>query len=112
MSGIFSTTPLAAYANDDHDDEEHDDHDEDNGDEDNGDEDNGNGNGDSSETSTDQELSQENLGSGESTNENCGTNSIDVALAIAICGDVDIGGDADGATPFDPEEKPSSHEDW
>ena len=56
---------------------------------------------DESETSTEQELKQKNVGSGESTNDNCGTNSIELGLALAICGEVEIGADADGATPFD-----------
>jgi uncharacterized low-complexity protein len=67
---------------------------------------------DDSETSTEQELKQKNVGSGESTNENCGTNSIDSRLALAICGEIEIGADADGATPFDPNERTSSHDDW
>ena len=54
---------------------------------------------DESETETEQELKQENLGSGESTNENCGTNSIDGFLGLTICGEVEIGADADGVAP-------------
>ena len=52
---------------------------------------------DESETETEQELKQENLGSGESTNENCGTNSIDGFLGLTICGEVEIGDEADAA---------------
>ena len=65
---------------------------------------------DESETSTEQELKQKNVGSGESTNDNCGTNSIDGGLALAICGEVEIGTDADGLGP--QEERTSSHDDW
>ena len=54
------------------------------------------GDGDSSETSTEQELKQKNVGSGESTNDNCGTNSIDGGLALTICGEIEIGADGDG----------------
>jgi hypothetical protein len=54
---------------------------------------------DESETETEQELKQENLGSGESTNENCGTNSIDGFLGLTICGEVEIGDDADAVEP-------------
>lgn len=54
---------------------------------------------DESETETEQELKQENLGSGESTNENCGTNSIDGFLGLTICGEVEIGDDADVVEP-------------
>ena len=51
---------------------------------------------DESETSTEQELKQKNVGSGESTNDNCGTNSIDGGLALTICGEIEIGADEDG----------------
>jgi hypothetical protein len=54
---------------------------------------------DESETETEQELKQENVGSGESTNENCGTNSIDGFLGLTICGEVEIGDDADAVEP-------------
>ena len=68
---------------------------------------------DESETSTEQELKQKNVGSGESTNTNCGTNSIDGGLALAICGEVEIGADADGGVSSDPgSERTSSHDDW
>ena len=46
LTGIFSATPMAAYA----------------------------GGGDESETSTDQSVKQKNTGSGESFNANCGQN--------------------------------------
>jgi hypothetical protein len=54
---------------------------------------------DESETETEQELKQSNVGSGESTNENCGSNSIDGFLGLTICGEVEIGSDADAADP-------------
>src|SRR5918994_6627890 len=48
--------------------------------------------GDESETNTEQKLKQENVGSGESTNFNCGENSIDGGLIDAqLCGTVDLG---------------------
>jgi hypothetical protein len=54
---------------------------------------------DESETETEQELKQENLGSGESSNENCGTNSIDGFLGLTICGELEIGEEDDAADP-------------
>jgi uncharacterized membrane protein YdfJ with MMPL/SSD domain len=74
LAGIFSTTTMAVYA-----DEEH----------------GYDGDGDSSETSTEQELKQKNVGSGASTNTNCGSNSINSAIAITLCpgADIDIGTD-------------------
>jgi hypothetical protein len=67
LTGIFSTTPMAAYAGgDDYD------------------------GGDSSETETEQELKQENDGSGASTNTNCGSNSINTAIAFTLCPGADI----------------------
>ena len=60
-----------------------------------------------------QELKQKNVGSGESTNDNCGTNSIDGGLALTICGEIEIGADENGVTSSDPKaEKTSSHDDW
>ena len=50
---------------------------------------------DESETETEQELKQENLGSGESSNENCGSNSIDGFLGLTICGEIEIGEEDD-----------------
>ena len=50
---------------------------------------------DESETETEQELKQENLGSGESTNDNCGTNSIDGFLGLTICGEVEMSDEAE-----------------
>jgi hypothetical protein len=46
---------------------------------------------DESETSTEQALKQENVGSGESTNFNCGENNIDATIPIQACGTVDLG---------------------
>jgi hypothetical protein len=54
---------------------------------------------DESETETEQKLKQSNVGSGESTNDNCGQNSIDGFLGITICEEVDIGTEADGLEP-------------
>jgi hypothetical protein len=39
--------------------------------------------GDESETNTEQEIKQKNVGSGDSTNNNCGVNSIDATLAAS-----------------------------
>jgi len=57
LTGIFSTTPTAAYA----------------------------GDGDESETSTDQSVKQKNTGSGESTNFNCGENLIKAGVEDQEC---------------------------
>ena len=46
---------------------------------------------DESETETEQELKQSNVGSGKSTNENCGSNSIDTFIDATVCGEVEIG---------------------
>ena len=46
---------------------------------------------DESETNTEQALKQENVGSGESTNFNCGENNIDATIPIQACGTVDLG---------------------
>jgi hypothetical protein len=40
---------------------------------------------DDSETSTEQELKQKNVGSGESTNTNCGSNSINDFVSATLC---------------------------
>ena len=51
--------------------------------------------GDESETNTEQKLKQKNVGSGESTNFNCGENDIKSGLIDAqLCGqaDIDLGG--------------------
>jgi hypothetical protein len=41
--------------------------------------------GDESETNTEQDIKQKNVGSGESTNNNCALNSIDSAVATVAC---------------------------
>ena len=49
--------------------------------------------GDESETNTQQVLKQKNVGSGESTNFNCGENSIEGGLIDAqVCGTLDLSG--------------------
>lgn len=46
-----------------------------------------------SETNTEHEIKQKNVGSGESTNFNCGENSIEGGLIDAqLCGTLDLGG--------------------
>jgi len=57
LTGIFSTTPMAAYA----------------------------GGGDESETSTDQSVKQKNTGSGDSANFNCGQNLIKAGVDEQEC---------------------------
>jgi hypothetical protein len=57
LTGIFSTSPMAAYAAD----------------------------GDSSETSTDQSVKQKNVGSGDSANFNCGQNLIKAGVDEQEC---------------------------
>jgi hypothetical protein len=47
--------------------------------------------GDSSATNTEQEIKQENEGSGESTNTNCALNSIDSAAATVACNVTPLG---------------------
>ena len=48
--------------------------------------------GDESETNTQQVLKQKNVGSGESTNFNCGENSIESrSIDAQICGTLDLG---------------------
>lgn len=73
LAGIFSaTTPMAAYAEDDYDDDDHDDD-----------------GGDSSETNTEQEIKQKNVGSGESTQFNCAENNINEEASpidVDLCG--------------------------
>jgi hypothetical protein len=60
LAGLFATSPLA-YAEDD-------------------------GDGDTSETSTDQEIKQKNTGSGDSHNFNCGQNLIKAGVGEQPCG--------------------------
>jgi hypothetical protein len=45
---------------------------------------------DESETETEQELKQSNVGSGESVNHNCAQNVIDSAAAAPICGTISV----------------------
>ena len=45
---------------------------------------------DESETTTEQEVKQKNVGSGESTNTNCGSNSIDGCIAATVCGEIEV----------------------
>ncbi len=56
LTGIFSTSAYATYEG-----------------------------GDESETNTEQEIKQKNVGSGDSTNNNCALNSIDSAAATVAC---------------------------
>ena len=58
LTGIFSTSTSSAYAT--------------------------SSGGDESETNTEQEIKQKNVGSGESTNNNCALNSIDTTLAATV----------------------------
>ena len=58
LTGIFSTTPMAAYAD----------------------------GGDESETSTDQSVKQKNVGSGDSLNFNCAQNLIKAGVGEQACG--------------------------
>ena len=46
---------------------------------------------DESETNTEQEIKQKNVGSGESRNNNCALNSIDTLAATVACLDTEIG---------------------
>jgi hypothetical protein len=81
LTGIFSTSTMAVYAErdyeEDHDEDEHDDEERYDGDK-------YRGGGDESETNTEQDIKQKNVGSGESTNNNCALNSIDTTLAATV----------------------------
>jgi anionic cell wall polymer biosynthesis LytR-Cps2A-Psr (LCP) family protein len=46
--------------------------------------------GDESETNTEQEIKQKNVGSGESTNNNCAPNSIDTTAAATVACPVSV----------------------
>ena len=70
LTGILSTNPIAVYAIYD--------------------------GGDESETNTEQEIKQKNVGSGESTNNNCALNSIDTTVAATVACPVTSGGIAIG----------------
>ncbi|CAN5520471.1 hypothetical protein BH18THE2_BH18THE2_15420 [soil metagenome] len=76
VAGVFATTPMAAYADGDYDDD-------------------GKDNGDYSGTETEQEIKQKNVGSDASTNVNCGDNDINSGSFIdaQVCGTaaVDLG---------------------
>ena len=80
LTGIFSTTPMAAYADGDYDDDDH--------------YDDGKDNGDYSGTMTEQEINQSNEGSGSSTNVNCAENDINSqsTFDVQVCGTLDISG--------------------
>ena len=81
LTGIFSTTPMAAYADGGYDDDDHHDN-------------NGNDNGDYSGTMTEQEIKQNNEGSSSSTNVNCAENDINSPSTFdgQVCGTLDISG--------------------
>ena len=65
FAGVFATTPMAAYADEDYD------------------------GGDSSETNTEQKIKQKNVGSGASTNFNCADNNINSGeIDVQLCGTV------------------------
>jgi hypothetical protein len=64
FTGIFSATPMAAYA--------------------------GNYGGDESETNTEQKIRQENVGSGFAINFNCAQNLIDSPNIVQECDDEEI----------------------
>jgi hypothetical protein len=82
LTGIFTTNTMAVYAerdyDEEHDEEEHDDEEREY------DGDKYKGGGDESETNTEQDIKQKNVGSGESTNNNCALNSIDTTLAATV----------------------------
>ena len=73
LTGIFSTTPMAAYADGGYDDDCND-------------------NGDYSGTMIEQEIKQSNEGSGSSTNLNCAENDINFpsTFDVQVCGTLDI----------------------
>jgi hypothetical protein len=64
--------------------------------------------GDESETNTEQEIKQKNVGSGDSTNNNCALNSIDSLAATVAC---PVGGLLNTLeSEFDDDELPSAPE--
>src|SRR5918998_984828 len=99
LTGIFTTSTMAAYAERDYDEHDDDEHDEDERDYDG---DKYRGGGDESETNTEQEIKQKNVGSGESTNNNCALNSIDTTLAATVACPVTAGLPATGTVPIEP----------
>jgi hypothetical protein len=88
LMAIVSTTPLAALAERDYDMKDHDRKDYKDRD---GKDRKGFYPGDTSETNTEQNLKQKNVGSGSSTNINCGTNNIDTTVSLeTICPTVSL----------------------
>ena len=79
LTGIFSTNPMAVYADRDYDDD--DDHDDDRHD------------GDSSETNTEQKIKQKNVGGDGASQFNCAQNNLNEESTIDVdaCGTVDVG---------------------
>ena len=75
LTGIFSTTLMAPYADGDYDDD-------------------GKDNGDYSRTMTEQEIKQSNEGSDSSTNVNCAENDINSqsTFDVQVCETLDISG--------------------
>jgi hypothetical protein len=95
LMAIVSTTPLAAYADRDYDMKDDDRYSKDHERKDYKDRDGKDSKkfypGDTSETNTEQNLKQKNVGSGSSTNINCGTNNIDSTLLEAtVCPTVSL----------------------
>jgi hypothetical protein len=87
LTGIFTTSTMAVYAErdyDEHDEDEHDDEEREHEKDDYRGGDKYRGGGDESETNTEQDIKQKNVGSGESTNNNCALNSIDTTLAATV----------------------------
>ena len=89
LTGIFTTSTMAAYAERDYDEYDENEHDDEHDDEkgstrDYRGGDKYRGGGDESETNTEQDIKQKNVGSGESTNNNCAQNTIDTTLAATV----------------------------
>jgi hypothetical protein len=86
LTGIFTTSTIAVYAERDYDEYDEDEHDMDEHEDEEReyDGDKYRGGGDESETNTEQDIKQKNVGSGESTNNNCALNSIDTTLAATV----------------------------
>jgi hypothetical protein len=86
LTGIFTTSTMAVYAERDYDEYDEDEHDMDEHEDEEReyDGDKYRGGGDESETNTEQDIKQKNVGSGESTNNNCALNSIDTTLAATV----------------------------
>jgi hypothetical protein len=92
LMAIVSTTPLAAYADRDYDMKDDDRYGKDR----DGKDSKKFYPGDTSETNTEQNLKQKNVGSGDSTNINCGTNNIDTTASALVCPEVEILGGLNG----------------